>query len=166
MLSSQFCLAHLSENYLFMTSHEEFISRVYCLAREAKAKGDHPFGALLVVDGAVALECLNTVNTSADATRHPELDILRLATTKLAKDDLNRATLYASTEPCAMCCGAIYWSGVPKLVYGCPTEVLGEIAGGSFVVPSRELFSKGKREIEVIGPVLPEEGAEIHKGFW
>jgi tRNA(Arg) A34 adenosine deaminase TadA len=149
-----------------MTSHEEFIGRVYSLAREARANGDHPFAALLVLNGAVSLECLNTVNTSADATRHPELDILRLAAIKLAKKDLNRATLYASTEPCAMCCGAIYWSGVSKLVYGCPTEMLGEIAGGSFVVPSRELFSKGKREIEVIGPVLPEEGAEIHRGFW
>ena len=127
---------------------------------------NHPFGALLVVDEVVALECLNTVNTSADSTRHPELDILRLAAKKIGKDDLKRATLHASTEPCAMCCGAIYWSGVSTLVYGCPTETLGEIAGGSFVVPSRELFSKGKRAIEVIGPVLPEEGAEIHKGFW
>ena len=149
-----------------MTSHEEFISRVYCLAREAQANGDHPFAALLVLDGVVTLECLNTVNTSADATRHPELDILRLAAQKLGKNELKRATLYASTEPCAMCCGAIYWSGISRLVYGCPTEVLGEIAGGSFVVPSRELFSRGKREIEVLGPVLPEEGAEIHRGFW
>lgn len=149
-----------------MISHEEFISRAYYLARVAQANGDHPFGALLVLDGAVTLECLNTVNTSADATRHPELDILRLAAKKLGKNELKRATLYASTEPCAMCCGAIYWSGISKLVYGCPTEMLGEIAGGSFVVPSRELFFKGKQEIEVIGPVLPEEGAEIHRGFW
>ena len=106
------------------------------------------------------------MNTSADATRHTELDILRLAAQKPGKNELKRATLYASTEPCAMCCGAIYWSGISRLVYGCSTEMLGEIAGGSFVVPSRELFSKGKREIEVIGPVLPEEGAEIHRGFW
>lgn len=149
-----------------VTAHEKFISRVYCLAREARTNGDHPFGALLVLDGAVILECLNTVNTAADLTRHPELDILRLAAKKLGKNDLKRATLYASTEPCAMCCGAIYWSGVSKLVYGCSTEILGKIAGGSFVLPSRELFSKGKREIEVIGPVLAEEGAEIHRGFW
>ena len=112
-----------------MTSHEEFIERTFSLARAAQENGDHPFGAVLVIDG-------------------------------------ERATIYASTEPCAMCCGAIYWSGVSRLVYGCPTEVLGEIAGGSFVVPSRELFSKGRRKIEVIGPVLPEEGAEIHMGFW
>ena len=117
-------------------------------------------------DHPIPQDGVNRVNTSADATRHPELGILRLAAIKLGKDDLKRATMYASTEPCVMCCGAIYWSGVSRLVYGCPTEMLGEIAGGSFVVPCRELFAKGKREINVIGPVLPEEGAEIHRGFW
>jgi len=149
-----------------MTCHKEFIKRTYVLARAAQTNGDHPFGAVLVIDGEVVLECLNTVNTCGDTTRHPELDILRLAATELSAADLKRATLYASTEPCVMCCGAIYWSGISKLVYGCPTEVLGEIASGSFVVPSRELFSKGQRKIDVIGPVLAEEGAEIHNGFW
>ena len=80
------CDVYLSKNYSAMTSHEEFISRVYCLAREAQANGDHPFVALLVLDGVVTLECLNTVNTSADATRHPELDILRLAAHKTGKE--------------------------------------------------------------------------------
>ncbi|MCK5052179.1 MAG: nucleoside deaminase [Candidatus Cloacimonetes bacterium] len=149
-----------------MTNHEKFIKRAYSLARKAQANGDHPFSALLVIDGKVVLECLNTVNTSRDVTRHPELDILRLAAIKLPKTDLKKATMYASTEPCAMCCGAIYWSGISKLVYGCSAEMLGEITGGSFVVPSRELFSKGKRKIEVIGPILPEEGTEIHRNFW
>ena len=149
-----------------MTRHEEFIKKAYVLAREAAAKGDHPFSALLVVRGKIVLECLNTVNTSGDATRHPELDILRLASTRVAAAELEQAVLYASTEPCAMCCGAIYWSGVPTFVYGCPTETLGEIAGGSLVVPSRELLSRGKRVVDIIGPILPEEGAEIHRKFW
>jgi tRNA(Arg) A34 adenosine deaminase TadA len=142
------------------------MKKAYCLAREAQANGDHPFSAMLVIEGKIVLQCLNTVNTSKDATRHPELDILRLAATSLSKPDIERAVMYASTEPCAMCNGAIYWSGLNTLVYGCPAETLGEIAGGSFVVPSRELFSKGKRIIEIIGPILSEEGAEIHKKFW
>jgi tRNA(Arg) A34 adenosine deaminase TadA len=149
-----------------MVNHEAFIKRTYDLAREAALNGDHPFSALLVVREQIVLECLNTVNTRGDATRHPELDILRLASKSVPCSDLEQAVLYASTEPCAMCCGAIYWSGVSTLVYGCPTETLGEIAGGSFVVPSRELLSKGKRGIDIVGPILPEEGAEIHRAFW
>lgn len=149
-----------------MTTHEKYIKRAYNLAREAQANGDHPFSALLVINGEVVLECLNTVNTSGDVTRHPEIDILRLAATRLSQADFARVTLYASTEPCAMCSGAIYWSGISTVVYGCPAEILGEIAGGSFVVSCRELFSKGKRAIEVVGPILSGEGAEIHRNFW
>ena len=149
-----------------MANHEELMARAYRLAREAQANGDHPFSALLVMVGEVVLECLNTVNTFGDETRHPELDILRLAAAKFPDVDLGDATLYASTEPCAMCSGAIYWSGIGELVYGCPAETLGDIAGSSLVVPSRELFARGTRQIKVIGPVLPEEGAEIHRGFW
>jgi tRNA(Arg) A34 adenosine deaminase TadA len=140
--------------------------RAYALARKAAANGDHPFSALLVISGRVVLECLNTVNTNEDVTRHPELDILRLASTRDLHFPFDQAVLYASTEPCAMCSGAIYWSGVSTLVYGCPAETLGEVAGGSFIVPSRELLSSGKRGIEIIGPVLPEQGAEIHREFW
>jgi tRNA(Arg) A34 adenosine deaminase TadA len=142
------------------------MQKAYALAREAQANGDHPFSALLVIDQKIVLQCLNTVNTASDVTRHPEIDILRLAASRLSEADIGKATMYASTEPCAMCSGAIYWSGLKRLVYGCPTETLGEIVGGSFVVPSRELFSKGKRKIEVIGPVLPKEGTEIHRNFW
>lgn len=149
-----------------MTNHENFMERAYALARQAAANGDHPFSALLVISGRVVLECLNTVNTNNDVTRHPELDILRMAAAKDASFPFDQAVLYASTEPCAMCSGAIYWSGIATLVYGCPAETLGEIAGGSFVVPSRELFSRGKRTTEIIGPVLPEQGADIHRDFW
>lgn len=149
-----------------MTNHEHLMRKAYSLAREAQANGDHPFSAMLVIDGQIVLEDVNTVNTSKDSTRHAELNILRLAAKRLSMSDIERATMYASTEPCAMCSGAIYWSGLSRIVYGCPAETLGEIAGGSFVVSSRELLSKGKRAIEIIGPILPEEGAEIHREFW
>jgi tRNA(Arg) A34 adenosine deaminase TadA len=149
-----------------MANHEELIKRTYALALKAAANGDHPFSALLVNSGQIVLECLNTVNTNKDATRHPELDILRLASASEPYFPFDQMVLYASTEPCAMCSGAIYWSGIATLVYGCPAKTLGEIKEGNFVVPSRDLLSKGKKTIEIIGPILPEQGADIHRNFW
>ena len=84
-----------------MVNHAKFIKRAYALAQQAAVKGDHPFSALLVVRGQIVLECLNTVNTNGDVTRHPELDILRLASSSIALSDLEQAVLYASIEPCA-----------------------------------------------------------------
>ena len=149
-----------------LKSHEPFMLRAIELAREAAANGDHPFSALLVRDGEIVAECLNTVNTRGDRTRHPELDILRQAARSDPGFPFEDTTLYASTEPCAMCTGGIYWSGIPTLVYGCPAETLAGFTGGKLVVPSRQLLAHGKRRVEVIGPVLPEQAAAVHREFW
>jgi tRNA(Arg) A34 adenosine deaminase TadA len=146
--------------------HEVWMRRAYALARQAADNGDHPFSALLVIDEEIVLECLNTVHTGADATRHPELDILRQGAERLGQSALREATLVASTEPCAMCTGAIYWAGVRRLIYGCPTQLLAKVASGRFVVPSRDLLAMGKQPPEVIGPVLAEEGLAIHEAYW
>ena len=151
-----------------MTDHEAFIKKTYQLAQSAQAKGNHPFGALLTVDGKIVLTAENTVITDHDVTRHAELNLVSKATQVLDPATLGRSILYTSTEPCAMCAGAIFWAGISKIVYGCSAVTLGEIAGGAFVVPFRELlkYSRREREISVIGPILEDQGAAIHRDFW
>jgi len=149
-----------------MGQHEELIRVSIELAVAARHKGNHPFGALLALDRQILLTAENNVNTSHDLTGHAELNLISLAARKLEPASLLRATLYTSTEPCAMCAGAIYWAGIPTIVYGCPAETLGYLAGGNFIVPCRKIFSFGKREIKIIGPVLEQEAAEVHEGFW
>ncbi|RLC57863.1 MAG: nucleoside deaminase [Candidatus Cloacimonadota bacterium] len=149
-----------------MKSSEDYITKTYELAKHAQAKGNHPFGALLVIDGKIVLTAENTVITDNDITKHAELNLVSAASRKFDAESLSRSVLYTSTEPCAMCTGAIFWAGIPTIVYGCSAEKLGEIAGGSFVVPSRELLRYGKRKIEVIGPILEKDGSKIHQNFW
>jgi tRNA(Arg) A34 adenosine deaminase TadA len=149
-----------------MEQHAQFIRQTLVLARRARNAGDHPFGALLVWEGRVALTAVNTVNSAHDITAHAELNLVRMASRQLGFDALKKTTLYTSTEPCAMCTGAIVWAGIPTIVYGCAAETLGEIAGGFFVIPSRELFARAQAEIEVIGPVLESEAKQVHDNFW
>jgi tRNA(Arg) A34 adenosine deaminase TadA len=149
-----------------MKNHEIYIIETYQLALSAQEKGNHPFGALLVIDGEIILTAENTVNTDHDITKHAELNLISKATHELDPERLWSSILYTSTEPCAMCTGAIFWSGVSKIVYGCSATTLGEIAGGSFVVPCRELLKYGQREITVVGPVLEDQGTFIHRNFW
>ncbi len=145
---------------------EMFMREAFELARQAMQNGEHPFGALLVKEGKVVLTAVNTVNTSHDNTRHAELNLVSQAMRQFDADFLADCTLYTSTEPCAMCAGAIYWAGITAVVYGCSAEKLGEIAGGSFVIPCRELLARGQRSIIVTGPILETEGAAIHEQFW
>ena len=69
-----------------------------------------------------------------------------------------------------MCAGAIFWSNIRRMVYGLSEEKLYALTGeGSDEVlycPSREVLSRGKKRIEVIGPLLEDEAVKVHEGFW
>lgn len=147
-------------------STEHLIAECYRLARSAFQKGNEPFGALLARDGRIVLTAENTVNTDGDLTRHAELNLVSQAVRSLSPETLAHCTLYTSTEPCVMCAGAIYWAGIPRVVYGCSAEAFARITGGGFAVPCREIFTKGRRDIDVTGPVAEEEGLQIHREFW
>ena len=149
-----------------MIHHEDFIRSTYQLAISAQAKGNHPFGALLVLDNLVVATAENTVFTEKDITKHAELNLVSQVSREMDLESLSRSILYTSTEPCAMCSGAIFWAGISHVVYGCSVALFGEIAGGTFVVPCRDLFKYGVKQIKVDGPVLEGEGAEIHRNFW
>lgn len=148
------------------------VRRAIALAASARARGNHPFGAVLVdAHGAVVLEAENTVADAGDVTGHAETNLVRLATTTLPHEDLVTHTLVTSCEPCAMCAGAIYWAGIGRVVYGLPESELYEMTGAhpdnpTLRLPSREVFAAGTRTIEVVGPVLREESAAVHRDFW
>ena len=146
--------------------HDSFIRQAIKLAREARENGDHPFGALLVKDGVVLQTAVNTVNTQNDPTHHAELNLVSAVARQFDAATLAQSILYTSTEPCAMCAGAIFWAGIPAIVYSCAGTTLGDMTGGLFVVPSRELLAKATRPTTVIGPILEAEGIAVHEGFW
>lgn len=149
----------------------KFIRLSFQVAAEARANGNHPFGALLVdEEGHVLLKGENTVVSDHDCTGHAETNLIREASRAYSPEFLARCTLYASTEPCPMCAGAIFWSNVRRVVFGLSTAGLNALVGEEtpdvLNLPSRELFAKGRKRIEVVGPVLEEEARRVHEGFW
>lgn len=142
------------------------------LARRSRDKGNHPFGSLLVdSSGRVLLEAENTVVTDRDVTGHAELNLVRAASMQFDVATLQSATLYTSTEPCAMCSSAIYWSEIGRVVYALGSETLmaivKDVAGTSTLALScREVFARGGRNIDVSGPHLSDQAAAVHEGFW
>ena len=107
----------------------------------------------------------NSVVFERDATAHAEMNALR-AIAGTSPERLALATLYASTEPCVMCSGAIYWAGIGRVVYGCSAEALAHLAGERLVVPCRTIFVRSARPIDVIGPLLEDEATTVHHSFW
>jgi tRNA(Arg) A34 adenosine deaminase TadA len=148
---------------------EALLRRAIAFSLRSRQEGHHPFAALVVgADGTLLAEAMNAHEGSP--LEHAEMNALRLALAK-GGTDLSRATLYSSAEPCAMCAGGIYWSGIGRVVYGLSERRLLEItsahpANPTLSLPCREVFARGQRTIEVIGPLLEDEAAEVHRGFW
>jgi tRNA(Arg) A34 adenosine deaminase TadA len=151
-------------------NRDELLRRAIALAASARAHGNQPFGALLADEnGEILLEAENTINTASDATGHAETNLVRLASQKFAFEVLAKTTLYTSTEPCPMCSGAIFWSGIGRVVYALSEDGLYAMTGASpesLKLPCREVFACAGRPVEVTGPLLEEEAALVHAGFW
>ena len=150
----------------------EHLKEAISVAWRARENGNHPFGAVLV-DGhnQIVLQAENTVVTERDSTGHAETNLVRLATQQFTPEQLAHFTLYSSTEPCAMCAGAIYWSQIGRVVYALSEIDLYDIIGPSpehLLLSCREVFAHSKRYIEVHGPILElgKEAYAVHKGFW
>jgi tRNA(Arg) A34 adenosine deaminase TadA len=150
-----------------MDKHQPFLREAIALSISAMEHGDEPFGALLAKDGEVILRAENSVFTGHDMTNHAEMNLIRLAAQHYDIAFLGDCTLYTSTEPCAMCSGAIYWSGIGHMVFACSETRLGTIAGIGLNVSSRVVLQTGARAVTVIGPTdLEDEAAEVHRQFW
>lgn len=146
--------------------HEQFIRQAIDLARQARVDGNHPFGALLVLDGQIVLTAMNSVYTDRDPTGHAETNLIANAVRQLSPDQIGRAVLYTSCEPCAMCVGKMYWAGVRSVVYGLSSVDLAVLAGPKFLVPCRDLFARTSETVTVVGPMLVDEARAVHIGFW
>ena len=141
-------------------------------SQKAKEAGQHPFAAILVgPDGAVLMTQHNAYMPDHDMTGHAERVLMTRASTTLPMEILRDCTIYTSAEPCAMCTGAIYWTGLRCLVYGMSEHRMKHIIGPhpenpTLDLPCRVVLAAGQRQVEVIGPLLEAESAAVHEGAW
>ena len=158
-------------------SDEDYVRLTIEIARQSRAAGNHPFGAILVgPDGAVLMQAGNAHGETgdpalADRTGHAERVLMTRASLAYTAEFLAGCTMYASAEPCAMCAGSAYWAGVGRVVYGLSERDLGALIGPhpenlTMDLPCRVVLGSGQRPVEVIGPLLEDEARAVHEGFW
>jgi tRNA(Arg) A34 adenosine deaminase TadA len=145
------------------------------IARKAKEAGNHPFGALLAdKDGNVLLEMGNDSKEGGPAM-HAETALLLEAGKRFDPGFLASCSLYTSVEPCVMCCGALYWTNVRRLVFGITERKLLELTGSdarnpTFDLPCDQVLSHGQKSFEIVGPAtdpaLISAIVSDHVGFW
>lgn len=128
-------------------------------ARAAYDAGEVPVGAVMVWDGKIISRGHNQVEQLADSTAHAEMIALTAAFNTVGAKYLPEATLYVTVEPCLMCCGALYWAKVGRIVYGAEDIKNGyrKTTGENFPFHPRAELVKG---------ILATECAQLMKDFF
>jgi tRNA(Arg) A34 adenosine deaminase TadA len=146
------------------------LRRANQVAEKALREGHHPFGALLV---APDHETVLMTQGNVDGVNHAEAVLAREAAKRFSPLELWPCTLVTTVEPCAMCAGTQYWAHIGRVIFGLSEHRLLEITGNhaenpTLDLPCRDVFARGQKAIEVIGPLheVEAEIAEVHRRFW
>ena len=131
-------------------------------ARRALAAGEVPVGAVVVVQGEVIARAHNAPIALSDPTAHAEVLALREAAMKAGNYRLTAATVYATVEPCAMCCGALLHARIARLVYGARDPKAGAVESLYRLLDDARLNHRAVAR----GGVLAEESAALLRQFF
>ena len=102
-------------------------------ARKGIKKGHGgPFGSCVVKDGKIIAKGHNEVLLKHDCTCHGEIETIKKACKKKKAFNLADTVLYTTAMPCPMCMGAIQWSGIKKVFYGCSANDVADIGFRDF----------------------------------
>lgn len=101
-----------------LLTDEYFMRQALGEARQARAAGEIPIGAVLVLAGEIIGRGRNQTEQLRDVTAHAEMLALTAAANRLGNKYLTHCTLYVTVEPCVMCAGASAWAQLGRLVFG------------------------------------------------
>jgi len=138
---------------------EKYMKAALAEAQKAFDTGEVPVGAVVVMNGQVISRGHNQVELLNDCTAHAEILALTAAFNFLGSKYLPEATIYITLEPCLMCCGALYWSKIGRVVYGAADEK----NGYSRATGDHNPFHP---KTEIIQGILAEPCAKLMKDFF
>lgn len=140
----------------------EFMRRALELAARAAERQEVPVGAIVVQNGAVIGEGWNRPISDTDPTSHAEIIAMRDAAVRLRNYRLDRAVLYVTLEPCAMCIGAAINARIARVVFGAWDPKAGA-CGSLFDLPREPRVT---HRVDVFGGVCSEECSALLRRFF
>jgi tRNA(Arg) A34 adenosine deaminase TadA len=142
------------------SDERDFLMQAIETASGNIADGGGPFGAVVVREGRVISRSGNRVVSEHDPTAHAEVLAIRMAAAALGTHDLSGCVIYSSCEPCPMCLGAIYWSGIRRVVYASDRYRAAAAGFDDEMIYSELALDKESRSIRM-DRALTDEGDRI-----
>ena len=132
------------------------------LAREARAAGEVPIGAVVVLDDRLLGKGMNQIETLGDPTAHAEILAIGAAANALGEPRLTGATIYTTLEPCIMCSGAIVLARLERVVYATEDPRAGA-CGSLYDIPRDPRLN---HRAVVLGGLLADEASFLLRSFF
>lgn len=148
---------------MILYDDEYFMRQAIKEAEKAFEADEVPVGAVVVMNNKIMARGYNQVELLNDPTAHAEILAITSACNYLGAKYLPDAALYVTVEPCLMCCGALYWSKIGKIVYGTSDEKNGY---KKYVDTSLNTTLPFHPKTELVYGILKEECAELMKAFF
>ena len=161
----------LAQPHVALTTDGACMALAVALSAENVRRGTGgPFGALVVDQrsGELTGAGINLVTYSGLSVAHAEIVALSMAQSSSGDWNLTRGralTLVATCEPCAMCFGAVPWSGVSALVCGACKEDAEQAGFDEGDKPADWAESLRRRGIAVRLGVMREDAARVLKDY-
>lgn len=140
----------------------KFMKLALGLAKKAELKNEVPVGALIVRNGEIIGQGMNTSISDHDPTSHAEINAIREAAKSIKNYRLKDCAIYVTLEPCAMCVGAIQHARIDKIIYGAPDPKTGACGSMIDLISVKEI----NHHAEAIGGILEKECGQILKDFF
>src|SRR6266508_3905264 len=141
---------------------EGFMRAALAEARVGLGAGEVPVGAVVVVDDVIVGRAHNAPIALVDPTAHAEVLALREAAAKIGNYRLTGAVLYATVEPCAMCCGALVNARIARVVYGTADPKAGAVESLYRLLDDARL----NHRVDAVGGVLADESVALLREFF
>ncbi|MDW3191055.1 MAG: nucleoside deaminase [Cytophagales bacterium] len=119
-------------------THQYYLSLCEQLAAIAQQNGNSPVGCVIVINGEIVAEGIESATSDQNITHHAEMNALQAAREQLGKD-LSQATLYSTHEPCVMCAYSIRYHGVHTVVFKNKVTQLGSYSSAFNLLTSDEV---------------------------
>ncbi len=142
---------------------EKFMRRAIEISAQAlSTPGTEPFGAVIVKDGKIVGEGINSSVLNHDPTSHGETEAIRNACSNLETVNLEGCELYTSCEPCSLCVAAMQIARIEKLYYAATMDQAGDVLASlpesaRFPIDSQALQAECGRSVEARS--MPSEQA-------
>jgi tRNA(Arg) A34 adenosine deaminase TadA len=138
------------------------------LSEENVSRGGGPFAGAVFLEERLLAVGVNLVLQSGFSIAHAEIIALMRAQAMLGSSALLSTpplTLFASTEPCCQCFGALIWAGVRRLVCGASTADAQAVGFDEGPKPDSWVSVLERRGIAVQQGLLRAEAASVLRRY-